>query len=142
LNREVSRFSDHAKKLRRRMVTLPPADHETIGLIAVKKGITRHEILRLAREAGGNEIIVPVEVEPKGDGSVMLSLLGALENFAYDPDAGRWVGTEGSLFNGGPDVFDDTTAWSVAITLDEIGPPLVQICHNGECEELKIDASS
>ena len=35
-------------KPRRLMVTLTPAEHETLGLIAVKKAATRHQLLRNA----------------------------------------------------------------------------------------------
>jgi hypothetical protein len=35
-------------KPRRLMVSLSPGEHETLGLIAVKKGVTRHQLLRNA----------------------------------------------------------------------------------------------
>ena len=128
--------SDRANASRRRMVTLPPTDSDTIALIAVKKDIGRHELLRLAEEAGGNGIVVPVDVERHADGSATLSLLGAPECFTHDEETGRWVGTEGSAFAGGPDVFDEEAAWSVAITFDQGGWPSIEICHDGESEQL------
>jgi hypothetical protein len=118
-------------------VTLPAEDNETIALIAVKRGTPRHELLRLAREAGG-EIIVPVGVERNSDGSVLLSLFNAPENFSYDQAAGRWIGAEESSFEGTENAFDDPTGWSIAIALSENGPRAIEICHYGEHEELRI----
>ena len=40
--------SQSAVKPRRLMVTVSPGEHETLGLIAVKKGVTRHQLLRNA----------------------------------------------------------------------------------------------
>jgi len=39
---------DHPEKPRRLMATLTPAEYGTLGLIAVKKGVTRHQLLRNA----------------------------------------------------------------------------------------------
>jgi len=124
-------------KARRRIVTLPADDHETIALIAVKKGTSRHELLRLAREMGG-EVIVPVSVDKNGDGTVLLNFFDSPENFSYDPVTGRWIGAEESSFKGAEDAFDDTTGWSIAIALSEDGPQTIEICHKGGSEQLTI----
>ena len=46
--REIALHSDHPDKPRRLMVSLSSNEHETLGLIAVKKGVTRHQLLRNA----------------------------------------------------------------------------------------------
>jgi len=122
---------------RRRVVTLPADDCETMALIVVKRGTPRAEMLRLAREVGG-ELIVPVDVEKNSDGSVLLSLFDEPESFSYDPAVGLWIGAEESSFKGAENAFDDTTGWSIAIALSENGPRTIEICHNGDYEELRI----
>jgi hypothetical protein len=132
----VVRLSD-SQKSRRPTVTLPARDTETI-YVAVKKGTPRHELLRLARETGG-EIVVPVDVARNHDGTVLLSIFGAPENFAYDGATGGWAGAEGSSFEGAESAFDDPTGWAVIIALSESGgPPSLEICHNGDSAALRI----
>ena len=126
------------QKSRQPMVTLPARDSETIAYVTVKKGTPRNELLRLARETGG-EIVVPVDVARNNDGTVLLSIFGAPENFAYDGAAGGWAGAEGSSFEGVENAFDDPTGWAVIIALSESGgPPSVELCHNGDCAALTI----
>lgn len=126
-----------SQRSRRQTVTLPAGDGETIGFIAVKKGTSRRELLRLARETGG-EIVVPVDVARGNDGTVRLSILGAPENFAYDQEAGGWAGAEGSCFRGMENAFDDPTGWSVIIALSASGGTSIEICHNGDCAALSV----
>ena len=126
-----------SQRARRPTVTLPAGDGETIGFIAVKKGISRNELLRLARETGG-EIVVPVDVARDTDGTVRLSIFGAPENFAYDRETGGWAGAEGSSFRGMENAFDDPTGWSVIIALSASGGTSIEICHNGDCVALSV----
>jgi len=126
-----------SQRSRRPTVTLPAGDGETVGFVAVKKGTPRNELLRLARETGG-EIVVPVDVVRDNDGTVRLSIFGAPENFAYDQTTGGWAGAEGSSFRGMENAFDDPTGWSVIIALSESGGPSIEICHNGDCAALNV----
>ena len=126
------------KKATGRTITLPSADTETIALIAVKKSTPRHELLRLARETGG-EIIVPVEVAPNADGTVRLSLFDTPESFSYHRETGNWVGSDGSSFKGELNAFDDVAGWSITLAFsDNRALPSIGLCHNGSCEELKL----
>lgn len=125
------------QKPHRPTVTLPAGDSETIGYVAVKKGTPHDQLLRLARETGG-EIVIPVDVARNKDGSVLLSLFGAPENFSYDGATGGWAGAEGSSFEAVENAFDDPTGWSVIIALSESGPPSLEICHYGDSAPLRI----
>ena len=125
------------KKANGRTVSLPAGDSETIALIAVKKSTPRHELLRLAREAGG-EILVPVDVAPNADGTVLLSLFDAPETFSYHGATGNWIGTDGSSFRGEADAFDDVTGWSITLAFSDDRAPSIGLCHNGDYEELRI----
>src|SRR5439155_25883363 len=60
--RDMSPCSDDMQKSRGITVTLPPAAPEPIGFIGLKRGVTRSQLLRLAMEGCGDEVIVPVEV--------------------------------------------------------------------------------
>ena len=126
-----------SQKSRRPTVTLPAGDSETIGYVAVKKGTPRDQLLRLARETGG-EIVIPVDVARNKDGTVLLSIFGAPENFSYDGATGGWAGAEGSSFKGMEDAFDDPTGWAVIIALSESGPASLEICHYGDSAPLRI----
>jgi len=127
-----------AKKASGRTVTLPADDSETIALIAVKKSTPRHELLRLARETGG-EILIPIDVAPNADGTVLLSLFDAPETFSYHGATGNWIGAEGSSFKGEADAFDDVTGWSITLAFsDSRALPSIGLCHNGDYEELRI----
>jgi hypothetical protein len=135
--RSIVRLSDSQKSCRETL-TLPAGDNETIAYIAVKKGTPRHELLRLAREAGG-ELVVPVDVAHNNDGTVLLSIFGAPENFAYDRAKGGWAGAEGSSFEAVENAFDDPTGWSAIIALPQSGgPPSVELCHGGDSAALRI----
>jgi hypothetical protein len=46
--REIALHSDHPDKPRRLMVTLTPEEYEMLGIIGVKKDVTRHQLLRIA----------------------------------------------------------------------------------------------
>jgi hypothetical protein len=46
--REIALHSDHPDKPRRLMVTLTAEEYEMLGLIGVKKDVTRHQLLRIA----------------------------------------------------------------------------------------------
>ena len=137
--REVSHRSDHTQKARGITVTLPPAESETIGFIAVKKGVTRSQLLRLALEGCGDEVIVPVEVDPNRDGSVMLTISDSTEKFTHDAGAGGWVGNGGSFLTGDPDLFSEADGWCITISLHENERPSVEICHDNQREALKLD---
>jgi hypothetical protein len=137
-NKQAVVHLSESQTSRRPTVTLPADDADTIGYIAVKKGTPRDELLRLARQAGG-EIVVPVGVARNNDGTVLLSIFGAPENFSYDRATGGWAGAEGSSFEAVENVFDDPTGWSVIIGLAQSGqPPSVELCHNGDCAALTI----
>jgi hypothetical protein len=137
-SRQASISSGDTEKPRGLTVTLPPAGAETIGFIAVKKGITRSQLSRLAVEGRGDVIILPVAVSRNDDRSVSLSLSDAKEKFSYDSDAGGWVGDGGSFFTGGPDLFYEETGWCLTITLEEDCNPSVEICHDRQREAVKL----
>ena len=137
--REMSHCSDDMQKSRGITVTLPPAQPDTIGFIAVKKGVTRSQLLRLALEGCGDEVIVPVEVDSNVDGSVMLTISDSTEKFTHDADAGGWVGNGGSFLTGDPDLFSEANGWCVTISLHENERPSVEICHHNQREALKLD---
>jgi len=46
--REIALHSDHPDKPRRLMVMLTPEEYEMLGIIGVKKEVTRHQLLRIA----------------------------------------------------------------------------------------------
>ena len=46
--REIALHSDHPDKPRRLMVTLTAEEYEMLGIIGVKKDVTRHQLLRIA----------------------------------------------------------------------------------------------
>ncbi|MEA2824306.1 MAG: hypothetical protein QOF03_788 [Alphaproteobacteria bacterium] len=46
--REIALHSDHPDKPRRLMVALTPEEYEMLGIIGVKKDVTRHQLLRIA----------------------------------------------------------------------------------------------
>jgi hypothetical protein len=46
--REIALHSDHPDKPRRLMVTLSAGEYEMLGIIGVKKDVTRHQLLRIA----------------------------------------------------------------------------------------------
>ena len=46
--REIALHADHPDKPRRLMVSLTPEEYEMLGLIGVKKNVTRHQLLRIA----------------------------------------------------------------------------------------------
>ena len=46
--REIALHSDHPDKPRRLMVTLTAEEYEMLGIIGVKKDVTRHQMLRIA----------------------------------------------------------------------------------------------
>ena len=128
------------KKANGRTVSLPEGDNGTIALIAVKKSTPRHELLRLAREIGG-EILVPVDVARNADGTVLLSLFDAPETFSYHRATGDWIGADGSSFKGEADAFDDVAGWSITLAFsDDRAVPSIGLCHNGDYEELRIGA--
>jgi hypothetical protein len=137
-SRESLNKPAHTEIPRGLTVTLPAASAETIGFIAVKKGITRSQLSRLAVEGCGDVIILPVAVSRNNDRSVSLSLSDAKENFAYDPGAQGWVGDGGSFFTGGPDLFRDETGWCLTISLEEDRNPSVEICHDRQREAVRL----
>ena len=46
--REIALHSDHPDKPRRLMVTLTAEEYEMLGIIGVKRDVTRHQLLRIA----------------------------------------------------------------------------------------------
>jgi hypothetical protein len=46
--REIALHSDHPDKPRRLMVMLTAGEYEMLGIIGVKKNVTRHQLLRIA----------------------------------------------------------------------------------------------
>jgi hypothetical protein len=48
---------DHFEKPRRLMVSLTPEEYETLGIIAVKQGVTRHQLLRMALDDYLEELV-------------------------------------------------------------------------------------
>src|SRR5258706_1075197 len=46
--REIALHSDHPDKPRRLMVSLTREEYEMLGIIGVKKNVTRHQLLRIA----------------------------------------------------------------------------------------------
>jgi hypothetical protein len=46
--REIALHSDHPDKPRRLMVSLTTEEYEMLGIIGVKKNVTRHQLLRIA----------------------------------------------------------------------------------------------
>ncbi|HMI97025.1 MAG TPA: hypothetical protein VK479_10980 [Micropepsaceae bacterium] len=46
--REIALHSDHPDKPRRLMVSLSSEEYEMLGIIGVKKSVTRHQLLRIA----------------------------------------------------------------------------------------------
>ena len=135
----ISPRSDSSPKARGITVTLPPAESETIGFIAVKRGVTRSQLLRLALEGCGDTVIVPVGVVPNGDGSVTLSVSDSTENFSHDEDAGGWVGNCGSFLTGDSDLFSESAGWCITISLEQNRNPSVEICHSNQRERIKFD---
>ncbi|HEX3486806.1 MAG TPA: hypothetical protein VHT51_17260, partial [Micropepsaceae bacterium] len=107
---ESKRRADLTAK-RNTAIVLPPADSDTIGFIAVKRGVTRSQLLRLALEGCGDTVIVPVAVEQCSNGSVTLTVSDSAENFVHDEDADGWVGNCGSFLTGDADLFADATGW-------------------------------
>ena len=63
--REIALHSDHPDKPRRLMVTLTPEEYEMLGIIGVKKDVTRHQLLRIAFD----EYLVQL-VEEFGEGAI------------------------------------------------------------------------
>ena len=119
-------------------VTLPPAESETIGFIAVKRGVTHAQLLRLTLEGCGDTLIVPVGVDPNSDGSVTLSVSDATEHFSHDQDAGGWVGNCGTFLTGDSDLFSEASGWCITISLGRSNRS-VAIWHNNQRERIKFD---
>jgi hypothetical protein len=46
--REIALHADHPDKPRRLMVSLSPDEYEMLGIVGVKRGVTRHQLLRTA----------------------------------------------------------------------------------------------
>jgi hypothetical protein len=130
--------SDSSPTARAITLTLPPADSETIGFIAVKRGVTHAQLLRLTLEGCGDTVIVPVGVDPNSDGSVTLSVSDSTEHFSHDEDARGWVGDCGSFLTGDSDLFSEASGWCITISLEH-GDRSVAIWHNNQRERIKFD---
>jgi len=133
-----ARHSD-STQTRGNTITLPQADPDTIGFIAVKRGVTRSQLLRLALEGCGDSVMVPVGVEQRPDGSVTLTVSDSAENFVHDAGADGWVGNCGSFLTGDADLFAEATGWCITISLHQSRNPSVEICHSNQREAVKLD---
>lgn len=87
----------------------------------------------------GQSVTDTFEITANGDGSVTAETFGAQETFSYDPSLGGWVGDGGSFLIGGPDLFDNTSGWSVTISIDEFGNVTVEICNADGCSPVRIE---
>ena len=72
--REIALHSDHPDKPRRLMVTLTAEEYEMLGIIGVKKDVTRHQLLRIAFD----EYLVQL-VEEYGEGCQCVANGGTCE---------------------------------------------------------------
>lgn len=72
--REIALHSDHPDKPRRLMVTLTAEEYEMLGIIGVKKDITRHQLLRIAFD----EYLLQL-VEEYGEGCVCVANGGSCD---------------------------------------------------------------
>lgn len=121
-------------------VTLPPAESETIGYVALKKTVTPQQLSRLMSEECGNIVILPVGIDTNLECGVVISFLDSIEDFRHDALLGGWVGNGGSFLAGGADLFCEMIGWCLTITVRENRPPSVELRNGGQCVAVTLNS--
>ena len=119
---------------RRFVVALPAEEDEIVAYVAVTRGSTCNQVLRLAQESA-YPVIVPIRVDLASDGRITLTVLTFSETFAYDSRTRAWIGDGGSRLIGGSDLFDQRTGWTITVRVHNVEGSSVSISHNGKCKQ-------
>jgi hypothetical protein len=116
------------------VVALPAEEDEVVAFVAVTRGRSCDQMLRLAQESA-YPVIVPIKVDLASDRRITLTVLTFSETFAYDSRTEAWIGDGGSRLIGGSDLFDQRTGWTITVRVRNVEGSFVSISHNGKFKQ-------